>query len=211
MILMPAGRALFAAGKGAAGASRVATYLGFIHGNPGGDLSQAGFSIGTASADRVIVAALTDQSNASGKTVIVNGVTLTQRVTDANTWAAIYTGIVPTGTSVTVSTTHTSFGDVGLVLWSVSGVASATPKATAASVGIFSTGASIAVDAGDFLMAGSQALTDWSLGAATEALTQQRATEGSGYRVGGAYKLGIVSANAAFHVGDDAAVAVVTF
>jgi hypothetical protein len=107
--------------------------------------------IGTAAADRlVIVGAASGNSASAISGVTVNGVSLTQAVSDqvGGGGSELWSGLVTTGSgsqTVVVTWASGAYLQRGMMVWTAEGLASNTAKATSANQ------ASLAVDASDFL------------------------------------------------------------
>lgn len=110
-------------------------------------------NIGTASADRLIVVGVTCQGSGT-PTVTVNGVTLTQIVINATNQAAIFAGLVTSGSgsqNIVVNWTGSAFQGRGVSVWTITGLSSNSAKQSGSTNS--SASGTINISAGDFLFA----------------------------------------------------------
>jgi len=123
----------------------------------GGAASFTSVPIGTASATRLVIAALLLQNGLSGLTTFTcGGVNFTQASgsADPSGTGAFYSANVTTGTTCTIAITQTSGPslDVDVIVWSADGLASNTANKTCATAGLTCTISSGLLN-GDFLFA----------------------------------------------------------
>ena len=166
----------------APGAPAAYTFRGQLAADPSNDILTGNVDIGTASADRLIVAlCATSGAPFTLASMIVNGVTLTIDKTQTNSHGvAICSGLVTSGTgSVTVSMTFTgsAFQDKFCVLYALTGLNSNLVKQVA---GASVPSVTIPVVAGDFLFAIGVDAANPSFSGSTQSPTTQRQQTGTG-------------------------------
>ena len=127
------------------------TFRGSGSSTAGGSVATFSIDIGTASADRVVIAKSTVDTATTITSVVVNGVTLNPDVTAVNTYrVGIHSGLVTTGDgaqNVVITWASASFQEKNAFVFTATGLSSNTVKQTANGV----TSANINVTAGDFL------------------------------------------------------------
>jgi hypothetical protein len=111
--------------------------------------------LGPASADRLVIVGVSCSSYSGTPAVTVNGVSLTQQISDAGFSVAIFSGLVPAGDGVQtiiIDLPGTGYQDRGMSLWTATGLSSDAPSATACAVTNYSTDITINAASG-FLFA----------------------------------------------------------
>ncbi len=189
-------------------ANSVLTYRGKASGDGSGTSISASIDIGTAAANRYVVVA-TGAQNSTAATVVVAGTSLTQLSisTDGGN-ARIFGGLVTTGSNsqtVTYDAAGSAFADKGFAVYTMTGLASTTPKQTAGGAALGAVHLDISGVAGDFVISSAYAISAaYTLGSSTQTVEANRNTValGSGRYIGGAHAT--ITATGTFHIGNDA-------
>lgn len=142
-----------------AGVTLPTSFMGSASTNiTGAVLTSSTINIGTASADRLIVATLACQNSTTVTSITVNGTSLSAVVNTAGS-VAIFAGLVTTGSgTVTITATWASgsFQLRGFAIYALKGLSSNTVKQTAS---LSASGPlTISVTAGDFMFAANESV-----------------------------------------------------
>lgn len=148
----------------AGGSPPAYVFRGSNNTNSSSATQSASIDIGTAAADRLVIVFVDSQNAPTVTSVVVNGVTLTQRAFDnTNATAGIFDGIVSAGNgaqTVTVTWSVGGFLDRDFCVWTATGLTTGFITATANPGDTATT----SVQSGDLVFAGARTgvIGDWS-------------------------------------------------